>query len=73
MEWGLGNTFILVVFAMYGAFWIMMGATLTPYFNAKGAYTDGLPGHALKAAEAEYAAMFGEIWSRRYGRTCGGR
>ena len=61
MEWGLGNTLISVVFACYGAFWIMMGATLTPYFNTEGAYTKGLSGKALTEGEAEYAATFGKI------------
>lgn len=65
MEWGLGNTFISVVFGTYGAFWIMMGATLTPYFNAEGAYTKGLTGEALKAGQQQYFATFGKIYNKR--------
>lgn len=59
MEWIIGNTFISLVFATYGAFWLTFGATLTPFYNAKGAYTDGLTGEALKAGEASYYSSFG--------------
>lgn len=59
MEWILGNGFIFVVFGCYGAFWITMSITLVPYFNAEGAYTDGLSGAALIAGKEEYYATFG--------------
>jgi len=38
LEFVLGNTFPFVVFGTFGAFWLSFGATLTPYFNAAGAY-----------------------------------
>ncbi|KAK8175939.1 hypothetical protein IWX90DRAFT_464403 [Phyllosticta citrichinensis] len=37
-EWILGNSFPCVVFASFGGFWISFGATLTPDFNAYGAF-----------------------------------
>lgn len=60
MEWLLGNTFISVVFASYGAFWLTFGSTLTPSYNALGAYINGLSGAELKAAQSEYYATFGK-------------
>jgi len=38
LEWILGNTFPFIVFACYGAFWLAMGATLQPEFNAQTYY-----------------------------------
>lgn len=38
LEFILGNTFPFVVFGSFGAFWLTFGATLTPYYNASGAY-----------------------------------
>ncbi|KAK8255571.1 hypothetical protein HDK77DRAFT_38423 [Phyllosticta capitalensis] len=37
-EWVLGNSFPCVVFAAFGGFWSAQGATLTPDFNAYGAF-----------------------------------
>jgi uncharacterized protein len=39
LEFILGNTFPFVVFCSYGAYWLTFAATLTPSFNAFGAYT----------------------------------
>ena len=39
LEFVLGNTFPFVVFGSFGGFWLTFGATLTPYFNASGAYS----------------------------------
>lgn len=39
LEFVLGNTFPFVVFGTFGAFWLTYGATLTPYYNASGAYS----------------------------------
>ncbi|OQU94530.1 hypothetical protein CLAIMM_00879 [Cladophialophora immunda] len=39
LEFIIGNTFPFVVFACYGAFWLAMGATLQPDFNAQAYYT----------------------------------
>ncbi|OAL37045.1 hypothetical protein AYO20_03814 [Fonsecaea nubica] len=52
LEWILGNTFPFVVFGSFGAFWLAFGATLTPYFNAEGAFTAGATTVAEKAAGA---------------------
>jgi succinate-acetate transporter protein len=60
MEWIIGNTFPFVVFGSYGAFWLALGATLEPSFNASGAYTAGLSGAAAAAGEAEFLSSFGE-------------
>ncbi|EGP86739.1 unnamed protein product [Zymoseptoria tritici ST99CH_1A5] len=49
LEWVIGNTFIYIVFGSFGAFWLAFGATLTPYFNAEGAFTSG----ATTTAEME--------------------
>ena len=38
LEFIIGNTFPFVVFMSYGAFWLSLGATLRPDFNAYGAY-----------------------------------
>ncbi|OAL27907.1 hypothetical protein AYO22_03252 [Fonsecaea multimorphosa] len=41
LEWIIGNTFPFVVFACYGfqgAFWLAMGVTLQPAFNAQAYY-----------------------------------
>ena len=38
LEFVLGNTFPFVVFCSYGAYWFTFGATLTPSYNAYGAY-----------------------------------
>jgi len=37
-EWLIGNTFPFVVFGSFGAYWLGFAATLTPEFNAYGAY-----------------------------------
>lgn len=39
LEFILGNTFPFVVFGTFGSFWLSLGATLVPYFNAFGAYS----------------------------------
>lgn len=38
LEFVLGNTFAFVVFCSYGGFWFTLGSTLTPFYNAYGAY-----------------------------------
>jgi succinate-acetate transporter protein len=60
MEWIIGNTFPFVVFGSYGAFWLALGATLQPGYNAMGAYTEGLTGEAAAAGEAEFLSSFGK-------------
>lgn len=39
MEFILGNTFPFVVFCSFGGFWLSFAATLTPFYNAYGAYS----------------------------------
>ncbi|KAG6988994.1 GPR1/FUN34/YaaH-class plasma membrane protein [Physcia stellaris] len=39
LEFFLGNTFSFVVFCSFGGFWFTLGSTLTPAFNAYGAYS----------------------------------
>ena len=55
-EFILGNTFPAVVFSSFSAFWFTYGATLTPWFNAYGAYDPSDP--AAGASNAEFAASF---------------
>ncbi|KAL8704915.1 MAG: hypothetical protein Q9201_001948 [Fulgogasparrea decipioides] len=38
LEFFLGNTFAFVVFCSFGGFWFTLGSTLTPFYNAYGAY-----------------------------------
>ncbi|KAL7904910.1 transcriptional activator of ethanol catabolism AlcS [Trichoderma velutinum] len=49
LEWIIGNAFIYVVFGSFGAFWLAFAATLTPYYNAEGAFTSS----AITPAEKE--------------------
>ncbi|KAH9215256.1 GPR1/FUN34/yaaH family-domain-containing protein [Leptodontidium sp. 2 PMI_412] len=58
MEWIIGNTFSFVVFGSYGAFWLALGATLQPSYNAEGAYTSGLTGAEAAAGQAEFLSSF---------------
>ncbi|KAL8728288.1 MAG: hypothetical protein Q9166_005495 [cf. Caloplaca sp. 2 TL-2023] len=39
LEFFLGNTFAFVVFCSFGGFWFTLGSTLTPSYNAYGAYS----------------------------------
>jgi uncharacterized protein len=39
LEFVLGNTFPFIVFGSFGAFWLTLGATFTPMYNAFGAYS----------------------------------
>jgi succinate-acetate transporter protein len=55
MEWVIGNTFTMVVWGTYGSFWLAFGATLTPFYNAVGAYTVEAKTEAeITAAMAEF-------------------
>ncbi|KAK5241519.1 hypothetical protein LTS06_012052, partial [Exophiala xenobiotica] len=56
LEWIIGNTFPFVVFACYGAFWLAMGATLQPDFNAQAYYTNQ-PG-----GTSQFYASFSFFW-----------
>lgn len=63
MEWILGNTFSMVVFGTYGAFWLTLATTLVPFYNAEGYFTAGKTGAALLAGEAEFYESFGMLTS----------
>jgi len=53
-EWIVGNTFPFVVFTTFGAFWLQFAATLTPMYNAYGAYSTNPDNIALGAASPDY-------------------
>ncbi|KAK5994456.1 Protein alcS [Cladobotryum mycophilum] len=50
LEWIIGNTFVYIVFGSFGAFWLAFAATLTPFYNAEGAFTAGATTAAEKLA-----------------------
>jgi len=56
LEFILGNTFPFVVFGSFGAFWLTLGATLTPYYNAAIAYQPTEP--ATAATNPTFNATF---------------
>uniref|UniRef100_A0A2D3UVC2 Related to Y.lipolytica GPR1 protein and Fun34p n=1 Tax=Ramularia collo-cygni TaxID=112498 RepID=A0A2D3UVC2_9PEZI len=59
MEFILGNTFPAVFFGVFGSYFLAYGATLTPSFNAFGAYADPTAANPnLAAAEATMAPGF---------------
>lgn len=47
-EFAVGNTFPMVVFGSFGAFWLQWGATLQPFYSASGNYAiaAGMPASA---------------------------
>ena len=47
LEFFLGNTFPFVVFGSFGAFWLTLAATLTPYYNASIAYDPAHPAQSV--------------------------
>ncbi|KAK6349480.1 hypothetical protein TWF696_005764 [Orbilia brochopaga] len=53
-EFILGNTFSFVVFTSFAGFWLTLGGTLTPSFNAMGWYSES--GTAL--LEGDHSPMF---------------
>ncbi|OQV06849.1 hypothetical protein CLAIMM_11367 [Cladophialophora immunda] len=60
LEWIVGNTFPFVVFGAFGAFWLAFGITLTPFYNAEGAFTANATTEAEKAAGvASFQASLG--------------
>ncbi|KAF2226149.1 GPR1/FUN34/yaaH family-domain-containing protein [Elsinoe ampelina] len=62
-EFFLGNTFPCVVFMSFGAFWLTYGATLTPYYNAYGAYsTTGNAADGLTSAGFNASFAFFLLW-----------
>ncbi|KAM3433799.1 hypothetical protein MY4824_005793 [Beauveria thailandica] len=50
LEWIIGNTFVYIVFGSFGAFWLAFAVTLTPFFNAQGAFTANATTAAERAA-----------------------
>ena len=59
LEFFLGNTFSFVVFCSFGGFWFTLGATLTPAFNAYGAYSTDPNNPALGLQSPGFHASFG--------------
>ena len=64
MEFILGNTFPFVVFCSFGGFWFAFATTLTPFYNAYGAYStidnpvDGLNTAGFNASFGKLAALY---------------
>ncbi|KAM3515365.1 hypothetical protein MY11210_000927 [Beauveria gryllotalpidicola] len=50
LEWIMGNTFVYIVFGSFGAFWLAFAVTLTPFYNAQGAFTANATTAAERAA-----------------------
>ncbi|KAJ6264993.1 hypothetical protein Dda_1148 [Drechslerella dactyloides] len=53
-EFILGNTFAFVVFTSFAGFWMTLGGTLTPSFNAMGWYSES----GTNILEGDNSAMF---------------
>ncbi|KAK5332313.1 hypothetical protein LTR98_011557, partial [Exophiala xenobiotica] len=57
LEWIIGgNTFPFVVFACYSAFWLAMGVTLQPAFNAQAYYA------AQAGGTSQFYSSFSFFW-----------
>ena len=63
LEFFLANTFSFVVFCSFGGFWLTLGATLTPAFNAYGAYSPDPTNPSLGLESAGFHASFGKCQS----------
>lgn len=59
LEFIIGNTFPFVVFMSFGAFWLTLGATLRPDFNAYGAYSPNPSSPAEGLTTVDFNASFG--------------
>ncbi|KAL9132392.1 MAG: hypothetical protein Q9175_006434 [Cornicularia normoerica] len=59
LEFFLGNTFSFVVFCSFGGFWFTLGSTLTPSFNAYGAYAANPNQPAQGLTSPGFHASFG--------------
>ncbi len=70
LEFFLGNTFSFVVFCSFGGFWFTLGATLTPAFNAYGAYSPDPSNPALGLESAAFHASFGMMHFYNHDAPC---
>ncbi|KAK1072393.1 hypothetical protein LTR74_002706 [Friedmanniomyces endolithicus] len=62
-EWIIGNTFPFVVFGSFGAFWLSFAGTLTPSFNAYGAFsTTSNPAEGLTVPTFNASFAFFQIF-----------
>ena len=61
LEFFLGNTFSFVVFCSFGGFWFTLGATLTPAFNAYGAYSTDAAHPELGLTSPSFHASYGTL------------
>ncbi|KAI9678340.1 MAG: hypothetical protein M1817_006286 [Caeruleum heppii] len=59
LEFLLGNTFPFVVFCSFGGFFLSLGATMTPFFHAYGAYSADAANPAAGLQTEGYQASFG--------------
>ncbi|MCJ1225482.1 hypothetical protein MMC12_002131 [Toensbergia leucococca] len=59
LEFFLGNTFPFVVFCSFGGFWFSFAATLTPWYNAYGAYSPDPNNPSLGITNPSFQASFG--------------
>ncbi|KAK6521817.1 hypothetical protein TWF506_002021 [Arthrobotrys conoides] len=59
LEFFLGNTFPFVVFTSFSGFWFSLGGTLTPSFNAMGAYSSSGTNAVEGGATMGFNASFG--------------
>lgn len=66
LEFFLGNTFSFVVFCSFGGFWFTLGSTLTPAFNAYGAYAADPNQPAQGLTSVGFHASFGKIFETSY-------
>lgn len=60
IQWVIGNTFPFVVFGSFGAFWLGFAATLTPEYNAFGAYSSDPNNIAEGLNTVGFRSGFGE-------------
>lgn len=62
LEFIIGNTFSFVVFMSFGAFWLTLGATLRPDYNAYAAYAPpGSPTPDVGLETEGFNASFGKL------------
>ncbi|KAA6406811.1 MAG: hypothetical protein FRX48_09535 [Lasallia pustulata] len=59
LECVLGNTFSFIVFASYGGFWLSVGITLTPSYNAYNAYNANSAQIAHELASPPFNSAYG--------------
>jgi uncharacterized protein len=61
LEFVLGNTFAFVVDLTFSAFWLTLGATLHPSFDAVGPYSPDPSNPALGITTTAFNSSFGKL------------